>query len=57
MPVLKHNLFIKHEESTAQLQSSYGEEKKKKSTGPSELMNNDTTKEIRSVIGVRNTQA
>lgn len=59
MPVLKYNLYIKLEESTAQLQSNYGEEKKKekKSTNPSKLMNNDTTKEIRTVLGVRNAQA
>lgn len=30
---------------------------KKKSTGPSELMNNDATKEIRSVGEVRNSQS
>lgn len=40
--------------SKPQLHSNYG---KKKSTGPSELMNDDATKEIRSAGEVRNTQS
>lgn len=49
-----HKTREKNATAAEQLQKKKIEQK---STGPSELMNNDATKEIRSVGGLRNAQA